>query len=91
MYCHPKRFFVATLDGKIVLSYIIVLASKFFGLSYVEPLLENIEDPTVLYIGIIIFGVIMTVTVILMLRLDWARVLGHVAPWTLEDDENKTS
>ena len=85
---NPKRFFVATLLGKIVLSYIIVLTSHFFGKEYVEPLIENLEDPTLIYIGIIVFGVILTMMIILMLRLDWTRILGKVAPWTLYEDEN---
>ena len=85
---NPKRFFVATLLGKIVLSYIIVLISHFFGKEYVEPLIENLEDPTLIYIGIIVFGVILTMMIILMLRLDWSRILGKVAPWTLYEDEN---
>ena len=85
---NPKRFFVATLLGKIVLSYVIVLISHFFGKEYVEPLIENLEDPTLIYIGMIVFAVILTVMVILMLRLDWTRILGKVAPWTLYEDEN---
>ena len=39
-------------------------------------------------IGIIGFGVAMTAIVLLMLRLDWSRVLGRVVPWTLEDDDD---
>ena len=85
---NPKRFFVATLLGKIVLSYVIVLISHFFGKKYVEPLIENLDDPTLIYIGMIVFGVILVMMVILMLRLDWARILGKVAPWTLYEDEN---
>jgi len=85
---NPKRFFVATLLGKIVLSYVIVLISHFFGKEYVEPLIENLEDPTLIYIGMIVFGVILTVMIILMLKLDWTRILGKVAPWTLYEDEN---
>ena len=85
---NPKRFFVATLLGKIVLSYVIVLISHFFGKEYVEPLIDNLEDPTLIYIGMIVFAVILTVMVILMLRLDWTRILGKVAPWTLYEDEN---
>jgi len=30
------------------------------------------------------------VLVILLLRLDWARILGKVAPWTLYEDENNS-
>ena len=85
---NPKRFFIATLTGKIVLSYSIVFISHYLGLSLVEPLLENIDDATPIYIGMILFGVMMTVVIILLLRLDWARILGRFAPWTL-DENNK--
>jgi len=84
---NPKRFFIATLSGKIVLCYIIVLISHYTGLSILEPILEDIDDPFAIYAGIIVFGAIMTAIVILLLRLDWARILGRVAPWTLDDDD----
>ena len=87
---NPKRFFIATLSGKIVLCYIIVLISHYTGLSILEPILEDIDDPFAIYAGIIVFGAIMTAIVILLLRLDWARILGRVAPWTLDDDEDAT-
>ncbi|MDH3517202.1 MAG: VTT domain-containing protein [Nitrosopumilus sp.] len=83
----PRRFFIATLTGKIVLSYVIVLISHYLGLSLVEPFLENIDDATPVYIGIIIFGVMMTVAIVLLLRLDWARILGRFAPWTLDENQ----
>jgi len=87
---NPKRFFVATLSGKIVLCYIIVIISHYTGLSILEPILEDIDDPFAIYAGIIVFGAIMTAIVILLLRLDWARILGRIAPWTLDDDEDAT-
>jgi len=86
---NPKKFFVATLAGKIVLSYIFVLGSHYFG-DALEPFLEQVEDPTAIYAGIIVFAVALTVIVILMFRLDWHRILGTVAPWTLDDDENNS-
>ena len=85
---NPKRFFVATLLGKIVLYYVIVLISHYMGLSLLEPILQDIEDPLPVYIGIIALGVAMTIIVILLLRLNWERILSRVAPWTLEDDDN---
>ena len=87
---NPKRFFIATLSGKIVLCYIIVLISHFTGLSILEPVLEDIDDPLAIYAGMIVFGAIMTAIVILLLRLDWARILGRIAPWTLDNDEDAT-
>ncbi len=85
----PKKFFIATLLGKLVLCYILVLISHYMGLSILEPVLENIDDPLPVYIGIIIFAAAMTVTVILVLRLDWEKILGRIAPWTIDDNEDK--
>ena len=86
---NPKRFFIATLTGKIVLSYLIVLPSHYLGLSLVEPFLEDIEDPTAVYVGMIVFAAMMTTVVVLLLRLDWSRILGKIAPWTLDENNDK--
>jgi len=84
----PKRFFVATLSGKIVLFYVIVLISHYTGLSLLEPVLQGIDDPLPVYIGIIALGIAMTLVVILLLRLNWEKILGKFAPWTLDDDDS---
>ena len=86
---NPKRFFIATLTGKIVLSYSVVLISHNLGISLVEPFLENVHDVTIVYVGIIIFGAMMTVVVVLLLRLDWQKILGRFAPWTLDESNDK--
>ena len=87
---NPLRFFISTLAGKIVLGYAIVYVSKGFGLSFIDPLLKEIHGTGELYIGIAVFVGTMTGVVVLLLRLDWAKILGKVAPWTLnsEKDEN---
>ena len=82
----PRRFLVATLAGKLVLHYTIVGVAHYLGLSLIEPVLAGVEDPNTVYAGIIIFGASMTAVVVLMLRLDWARLLGRFAPWTLDKD-----
>ncbi len=86
---NPKRFFIATLTGKIVLSYVIIFVSHYLGLSLVEPFVATIDDATPVYIGIIIFGAIMTTVVVLLLRLDWVRIMGKLAPWTLDENNPK--
>ena len=83
---NPKRFFVATLSGKLVLSYVIVFISHYVGLSFIEPFLENVDDATPVYIGIVIFGAMMTAVIILLLKLDWERIMGRFAPWTLDEN-----
>jgi len=86
---NPKRFFIATLTGKLVLSYSIVFISHHLGMSLVQPYLENITDVTTVYVGIIIFGVMMTAVVVLLLRLNWAKILGRFLPWTLDENNEK--
>jgi len=83
---NPKRFFIATLTGKLVLSYTVVLVSHYLGLSLVEPVIENIDDATPIYIGMLIFAASMTAVVVLLLRLDWNRILRRFAPWTLDEN-----
>ena len=83
---NPKRFLIATLSGKLVLSYVIVFISHYMGLSLVEPFLEDIEDVSTIYIGIAIFAAMMTSVVILLLKLDWQRIMGRFAPWTLDEN-----
>jgi len=85
---NPKRFFIATLTGKIVLSYVIVFISHYVGLSFIEPFLENVDDTTPVYVGIVIFAVIMTAIIIILLKMDWQRIMVKFAPWTL-DENNK--
>ena len=85
---NPKKFFIATLTGKLILSYVIVFVSHYMGLSIVEPYLENVEDVSVIYIGIAVFAAMMTSVVFLLLKLDWQRILARFAPWTLDENNN---
>lgn len=85
---NPKRFFIATLTGKIVLSYVIVLISHHLGISLVAPFLEDVDDTTPVYIGIIVFAAMMTSVIVVLLRLDWQKILGKFAPWTLDENND---
>jgi membrane protein DedA with SNARE-associated domain len=86
---NPLRFFISTLVGKIVLSYVIVLLSHFFGMAYVDPLLQDIDDPTAVYVGFIVFVAMTAVSVFLLLRLNWEKILGRFAPWTVQQDDDE--
>lgn len=88
---NPLRFFISTLAGKIVLGYAIVFIARGFGMSYIDPLLEQVHDMSTIYIGTAIFVGMMTGVIILMLRLNWERVLGKIAPWTLNSEKDENS
>ena len=94
---NPRRFFISTLLGKLVLCYILVLSSHYLSESIVDPIFasfgitstDDLSNPLPILIGIIIFAVSMFLVVILLLRLDWTKILGRFLPWTLEDDDQK--
>ncbi|MBT7473067.1 MAG: hypothetical protein HN619_00215, partial [Nitrosopumilus sp.] len=50
--------------------------------------LENVDDATPVYIGFLIFAAAMTGVIILVLKLDWQRIMVKFAPWTLDDNSN---
>ena len=90
---NPLRFFIATLTGKLVLCYAIVILAHYLSGPVIDPIFEmfgitepeDLDDPTPIIIGIVVFGAVMTAVVVLMLRMDWSRILGRFLPWTLED------
>ena len=94
---NPLRFFIATLTGKIVLCYAIVILAHYLSGPVVDPIFEmfgitepeDLDDPTPIIIGIVIFGAVMTSVVVLMLRMDWGRILGRFLPWTLEETDER--
>lgn len=85
---NPLRFFLATVTGKLLLHYIIVIVAHYLGLSVIEPYLEEVTDVSVVYVGMIIFGISLTAVIFVVLRLDWEKILGRIAPWTLDDKDD---
>ncbi|MEM2760599.1 MAG: VTT domain-containing protein [Nitrososphaerales archaeon] len=84
---NPMRFLVATLAGKVLLSEVIAVLANVVGLSLLLPYLENIPDITTFYIYLGIFGAVLTLVIIYMLRIDWGKYVGKWFPWTVRDDE----
>ena len=94
---NPRRFFISTLLGKLLLCYILVLSSHYLSDSIVDPIFasfgitsaDDLDNPLPILIGMIVFGVSMTLVIILLLRLDWTKILGKFMPWTLEEDDDQ--
>jgi len=92
---NPLRFFIATLTGKLVLCYVIVIMSHYLSGPIIDPIFEmfgitepeDLDDPMPIIYGIVAFGAAMTAVVVLLLRMDWSRVLGSILPWTVEEDD----
>ena len=89
---NPLRFFVYTLSGKLLLNYATVLLAHYLGASLVESAMLQVDNnATYAILGIVVFGAIVTVVIIALLQLDWARILGRIAPWALDNDDDSGS
>ena len=83
---NPLLFLSATFAGKVVLSEMIVWLTKAGLSSYIQPLLENVKDVSLVYISAIVLTVIMAGVIYYTLKIDWAKSIGRWFPWTMEDD-----
>jgi membrane protein DedA with SNARE-associated domain len=83
----PWKFAIATFLGKFVLNEIIVLGTIYFGKPFVTDLMSksiDIDYPIVVTIAsIAALGVI----IYFALKVDWAKIIGHWFPWTLDKDQ----
>ncbi|MDI1495308.1 MAG: SNARE associated protein [Cenarchaeum symbiont of Oopsacas minuta] len=86
---NPLRFFIYTLAGKFVISYVTIILSHFLGPSVIGSLSQRIDNPSDAYIAVGLLVVILFVIVILMLFLDWTKFIKRFAPWALEEDEER--
>jgi membrane protein DedA with SNARE-associated domain len=79
----PWKFAIA----KFVLNEIIVLGTIYFGKPFVTDLMSksiDIDYPIVVTIAsIAALGVI----IYFALKVDWAKIIGHWFPWTLDKDQ----
>ncbi|HJS68129.1 MAG TPA: VTT domain-containing protein [Nitrososphaera sp.] len=86
---NPWKFATATFAGKVLMNEAIVWSSIFLGRPFVERILGETTDPTVLIIAAIVSITVLGVTVYFSLKIDWAKVIGRWFPWALKNgDEN---
>ena len=86
---NPLLFLSATFAGKVVLSEMVVWLTKAGLSSYIQPLLENVKDVSLVYISAIVLTVIMASVIYYTLKIDWAKSIGRWFPWAMEDDDGK--
>ncbi len=86
---NPLRFFLYTLAGKFVISYVTIIAAHHLGPSVLGGLTARIDNSTDVYIAVGFLVVILGIIVALMIFIDWTKIIGRFAPWALEDEEDK--
>ena len=83
----PWKFAIATFLGKFVLNELFVLGAIYFGKPYVNNLMSNSTNIDYLIIVTIASIAALGVIIYFALKIDWAKIIGHWFPWTLDKDQ----
>ena len=78
------KFILFTLAGKIIFTMSIAWGVRL-SIDYVS-FFTDVSDTSGAILVTIIFFVIAIITIYMIIKLDWAKVLGKWFPWTLENE-----
>lgn len=83
----PWKFAIATFLGKFTLNEIIVLGAIYFGKPFVSNLMSGSVNIDYLIVVTIASIAALGVIIYFVLKIDWAKIIGHWFPWTLDKDQ----
>ncbi len=86
----PWKFAIATFLGKFVLNEMFVIGAIYFGKPFVNNMMSNSTNIDYLIVVTIASVAALGAIIYCALKIDWAKIIGHWFPWTLDNDpENK--
>jgi membrane protein DedA with SNARE-associated domain len=83
---NPLKFAIATFLGKFLFNEIFVLGAIYFGKPFVNNLMSNSANLDYLLVVTITSIAVLGVIIYFALKIDWAKIIGHWFPWTLDKD-----
>jgi membrane protein DedA with SNARE-associated domain len=82
----PWKFAIATFLGKFVLNEMFVIGAIYFGKPFVNNMMSNSTNIDYLIVVTIASVAALGVIIYFALKIDWAKIIGHWFPWTLDKD-----
>jgi membrane protein DedA with SNARE-associated domain len=83
------KFILTTFSGKVLINLAVVWAATLWGLPLIEQFLNQITDPLHIFILAVASLITAVVTIYLVMKLDWGRIIGKWFPWTLNNNYDK--
>ena len=85
----PWKFVALNFVGKLIANQAIVWGVVLFGRPLVERLLvEYSSDPFYIVIVAVMSTGVVIITLYLLLKADWGKIIGKWFPWTVEKDKS---
>jgi membrane protein DedA with SNARE-associated domain len=86
----PWKFAIATFLGKFILNEMFVIGAIYFGKPFVNNMMSNSTNMDYLIVVTIASVAALGAIIYCALKIDWAKIIGHWFPWTLDKDpDNK--
>jgi membrane protein YqaA with SNARE-associated domain len=79
------KFIFFTLLGKIIFTTAIAWGARL-SMDYITFFIDGVSDPRGSILLTTIFVALAIITVYMIIKLDWAKILGKWFPWTLENE-----
>ena len=79
------KFIFFTLLGKIIFTTAIAWGARL-SIDYINLFIDGISDPSGAILLTTIFVAVAIIIIYMIVKLDWAKVLGKWFPWTLENE-----
>ena len=89
---NPWKFAVAVFAGELLYNEFIVWIGVLLGRPFVQRIISeftNTDNPSTIIIAVILSMTGIIVTLYLLVKLNWNKIIGKWFPWTSTDNTNE--
>lgn len=89
---NPWKFAVSVFAGVLLYNEFIVWIGVLLGRPFVQSIISeftNTENPTTIIIAIILSSTGILITLYLLVKVNWNKIIGKKFPWTRTDNTNE--
>ena len=83
---NPLKFVVANFAGKLIANMAVVWGAVLMGKPLIEQIFAQSQSPLMLIVISAISVASVVLIIYLLIKVDWAKIIGKWFPWTLSDE-----
>lgn len=83
---NPLKFVIANFAGKLIANMAVVWGAVLMGKPLIEQIFAQSQSPLLLIVISAISVASVVLIIYLLIKVDWAKIIGKWFPWTLSDE-----
>ena len=83
---NPLKFVIANFAGKLIANMAVVWGAVLMGKPLIEQIFAQSQSPLMLIVISAISVASVVLIIYLLIKVDWAKIIGKWFPWTLSDE-----